>query len=98
MFLRRVTVATAIARVHGREHEVTGDRRLERDVRGLGIPHLTEHDHVRVLPQQGTEHDAERQADLLLHSNLIDPGQLVSIGSSIVVMFRSTERRLLSIP
>ena len=77
MLRRRVTVATALPGVHRRQHEVAGDRRLQRDVRRLGVAHLTEHDDVRVLPQQGAEHAAEGQADLLLDGGLIDAGQLV---------------------
>ena len=49
--IRRETGAHRVVGVHRREYEVPGQTRLDRDLGGLGIPDLTDHDDVGVLPE-----------------------------------------------
>jgi hypothetical protein len=44
-----------VVRVDGREHLVSGQRRLHRDLRGLRIADLAHHDLVRVMAQDGAQ-------------------------------------------
>ena len=41
--------ARRVVGVQRREHEVTGERRLDRDLGGLGVADLTDHDDVGIL-------------------------------------------------
>ena len=41
------------------------------------VADLADHDDVRILPQDRAQHAGERQADLRLHLDLVDAGQLV---------------------
>ena len=41
----------SVIRMHGREHEVTRQSRLHRDLRGLRIAHLADHDRVGIVTQ-----------------------------------------------
>ena len=59
------------------QHQVTRQRRLHRNLRGFGIPHLTDHDDVGVLPENGAERAGKGQVDLGLHGNLINTLKLV---------------------
>ena len=58
-----------------REHHVAGERGLDRDLRGLEVTNLTDHDDVRVLAQEGAERGREVQADLVVHLHLVDAGR-----------------------
>ena len=62
--------ADCIVGVDGREHEVAGERRLHRDLRRLAVADLADHDHVRVLTQNGAQAGCEAQADLGIHLRL----------------------------
>ena len=45
----------------GAEHQVTGQRRLNGDLRRFHVAHFTHHDDVRVLTEEGAERLAEGQ-------------------------------------
>ena len=73
----RVTVDGGVVGVQRREHEVAGQRRLDGDLRGLEVADLADHDDVGVLPQDRAQRVGEGEADLRLHLDLVDAGQLV---------------------
>src|SRR5216117_29872 len=58
------------------EHQVAGQGRLDRDLRRLPVAHLTDHDDVGVVPQDGPQRGGEREADLRVHGDLRDPVHL----------------------
>src|SRR3990170_1057238 len=62
------------------EHEVAGERRLDRDLGGLRVPDLAHEDNIRVLPENGTESGGKAQMDLCIHLYLTDPLELVFDG------------------
>ena len=49
----RVTALGRVVGVQGRQHEVAGERRLDRDLRGLVVADLTEQHDIRVGSQDG---------------------------------------------
>ena len=57
--------------------EVTGERGLDRDLRGVAVPDLTDHHDVRVGPQDGRQHRGEGQPGLGVHLDLVDAVQPV---------------------
>jgi hypothetical protein len=63
--------------VHGRQHHVAGDRGAERDLRGLGVADLADHDDVRILAQDRAQRAGERLLRLLVDVHLVDAGELV---------------------
>ena len=63
--------------VDRRQHEMAGQRRLHRDLRGFEIADLADHDDVGILPQDRAQKAGEVEPDLGLHLDLVDPGQLV---------------------
>ena len=63
--------------VDRREHEVARQRRLHGDLGGLEVADLADHDHVGVLPHDRAQRVREREVDLRLHLDLVDPGHLV---------------------
>jgi hypothetical protein len=54
------------------EDHVTRERRLQRDLGGLAVAHLADHDDVRILPQNVAERLGEPEADLRLHGDLVE--------------------------
>ncbi len=48
--------------VHGREHQVPGERRLDRDLRGLRVADLADHDLVRIVAEDRAQARARRSA------------------------------------
>ncbi len=50
--------------------------RLDRDLGGLEVADLTDHDDVGVLAQEGPECGGEVEADPFVHLHLVDPGQV----------------------
>src|SRR6266436_4250951 len=63
--------------VDGCEHEVTRERRLDRDLRGLVIANFAHHDFVRVVTQNGTQTAGEGQTLFFVDRNLGDAAQLI---------------------
>ena len=61
-----------VVRVQRREHHVARERRLQRDLRGLGVADLADHDDVGVLPQDVAQRLGEAEADLRLHGDLVE--------------------------
>ena len=66
-----------VIRVHGGEHQVTGERRLDRDLRRLRIADFPDHDLVGIVPQYRAQAARERQTLLFVDRNLQDPRQLI---------------------
>ncbi len=54
------------------QHQVTGQARLYRDLRGLQVTDLTDHDDVGVLAQDGAQAAREGHFDLGVHLCLTD--------------------------
>ena len=42
-----------------REYEINRERRMDAHMRGLGVLHFADHDHIGVLPQKGTQRQAK---------------------------------------
>ena len=51
-----------VVRVQRREHEVTGEGGLDRDLCGLAVSNLADHHHVRVGTQDRAQRRGEGQA------------------------------------
>ena len=62
------------------QHQVAGERSLDRDLCGLKVADLADHDHVRVLPQDGPQGFGKGQVDLGIHLRLAHARQLVFDG------------------
>ena len=54
------------------QHQVTGLRRLDRDIRGFQVANLADHDDIGVLAQEGFHRGREIQADFVVHVDLVD--------------------------
>ena len=78
-----------------RQHQVARLRGLDRDLGRLEVADFADHDHVRILAQEGAQRRRERQADLRVDVDLVDARQLISAGSSAVEMFVSSVLRML---
>jgi hypothetical protein len=52
--------ADRVVGVDGREHQVAGERRLHRQVGGLAVADLADHDDVRVLAQRRAQPRSQR--------------------------------------
>src|SRR5438105_4813507 len=65
-----------IVRVQSGEHEMSGQRRFDRDLRRLEVADLTDQNDVRVLPEERSQRGGEVQSDRLFHLHLIDAGQI----------------------
>jgi hypothetical protein len=63
--------------MQGREDQVTGERCLDGDGRGLQVTNFPQHDDVGRLTQHGAQGGGEGHAHILFHHDLIDSGQLV---------------------
>src|SRR5579864_265190 len=66
--------------VHGGEHQVSGERRLNGDLSGFVIANFSDHDLVRVVPQDRTQAAGERQPLLFVDGDLRDSPNLVFDG------------------
>ena len=77
MLISRVIARAGVVGVQRAEHQVAGERRLNRGAGGFLVADFADHDHVGVLPQQRAQGLGERQPDLLLHLELVDQRQVV---------------------
>src|SRR5580700_3120629 len=64
-------------RMDGRQHEMTGQRRLHGNLHGFEIADLADHYDVGVLPQDRAQQAGEIEPDLRLYLDLIDARQLI---------------------
>ena len=62
--------------MQGRQHQVAGLRRLDRNVRRLQVPDFTHHDDVRILPQKRLQRRCKGQPRLFIHVHLVDTRQV----------------------
>ena len=69
---------------------MSGERRLDGDLRGLEIADLADHDDVGILPHDRAKQGGEVEPDLGLDLDLVDPRSWYSIGSSTVTILRDT--------
>jgi len=69
--------ARRVVGVDGREHEVAGERRVDRDLRRLLVADLADHDDVRVLPEERAQRAREGEPDARVHVHLVDAADLV---------------------
>ena len=56
------------------EYQVTGERRLDADLRRFVVTNFTHHYYVGVLPQKGAQRRGEVEADIIMHLRLIYAG------------------------
>ncbi len=59
------------------QHEMAGQRGMDRNMRGLGVAHLADHDDVGVLTDEGAHRGGEGQPDRRLDLRLVDAGNFV---------------------
>jgi hypothetical protein len=69
--------AGGVVGVQRGQHQVAGQRGLDGDLRGFEIADLADHDHVRVLAQDGAQRLGKTEVDLGIDLRLADAGQLV---------------------
>src|SRR5262245_12450633 len=53
--------------VQGGEHQMASERGMYGDVGGFGIADLSDHDHIRILANEGTQSGGKGEPDLRLH-------------------------------
>ncbi len=84
-----------VGRVQRRQHEVTGERGLHGDARGLDVADLADEDHVGVLTEDRLEPAGEGDVGGLVDLDLVDGGQdvLDRILDRHHVALRRVERR-----
>ena len=63
--------------MYRREHEVAGQRRLNRNLRGFFVANFSDHDLVRIVAQDRAQAARERQTFLFVHGDLGDAVQLI---------------------
>jgi len=61
-----------VVRMERREHEVSGERGAHRDLGGLAVTDLPDHDHVRILAEKGAQSASEREAHVGIHLSLAE--------------------------
>jgi hypothetical protein len=59
------------------QHQVAGERGLDRDLRGFQVAHFADHDDVRILADDAAQRVGEVQPDLRLGLDLVDALDLV---------------------
>ena len=69
--------ARRVVGVQRRQHQVTGERGLDGDLRGLVVADLAEEDDVGVRAQDRAQGRGEGEAGLGVHLHLVDPGEPV---------------------
>ena len=74
---------------------MAGQRRMDRDIGGLGVADLADHDHVRVLAHEGAQRVGEGEPDRGLAPAIwLTPWISYSTGSSMVRIFRVGSLRI----
>ena len=61
----------------GGEYQVSGEGRLNRNLRGLRVADFADHDFVGIVTQNRSQSASERQSFFLIHRNLRDAAKLV---------------------
>ena len=69
-----------IIRVKGAEDQMAGQGRLDGNFRCLRISNLADEDHIRVLPDNGSQGIGKGEPDGRLDLNLVDPSELIFYG------------------
>src|SRR6185437_10858659 len=64
--------AGRVVGVDGREHEVAGEGGVDGDLRRLLVTDLADHDHVRILPEEGAQRAGEGEPDPGVDVDLVD--------------------------
>ena len=59
------------------KHQVARQRRVDRNLRGLGVANLPYQDLVRIVPQDGPQTASEGEPLLFVHGNLRNAANLV---------------------
>jgi hypothetical protein len=77
MFRKRPQHVDDVVGVDGGEHQVAGQRRVDRDLRGLVVADFADHDLVGVVAQDRAQPAREGQPLLLVDRDLRDAAQLV---------------------
>ena len=93
--MSRVTARRRVVGVQGREHEVTGERGLDGDLRGLVVADLTDEHDVGVGAQDRAQRGGEGQPGLGVDLHLVDAGEPVldrvldrdDVASGLLTMF-----------
>ena len=49
--------------MQGGQHQVAGQRRLDGDTRGFQVTHFADHDHIRILTNDGAQGAGEIEAN-----------------------------------
>ena len=75
--------------VHGGEHQVPGERRLDGDLGGLRVADLADQDLVRVVAQDGAQPPAKVRPFFSLTGIWVTPRSWYSTGSSMVMILSS---------
>ena len=63
---------SCVVGMQGRQNQVTGDSGTDTDIRRLRVTHLTDHDDIRVLTEDGSQSCCEGHTSLGIYLNLID--------------------------
>src|SRR5436305_7562708 len=66
--------ARRVVRVQGREDEVAGERRFDRDLRGLHVADLADHHDVGIRAEDRPQRRGERQSGALVDLHLVEAG------------------------
>ena len=74
---RRVTAPAASLVWRVLKHQVTGERRVDRDLGRLVVANLADHDDVGILAQEGAQPHAKVRPIFGLHLHLVDALELV---------------------
>ena len=77
MSISRAAASGASLACSVRQHEMPGERRLDRDLGRLDIADLADHDHVRVGADHRAQPGGEGEARLRVHLDLLDAVELV---------------------
>ena len=81
--------AGRVVRVEGRENQMPGERRLNRDLRCFEVARFTDHDSVGILPQKGAQDSRKVKPMASFTGTCTMPSRSYSTGSSAVSNFES---------